>query len=133
MAVSPPRPLFRAGPPPEAPDPAAAALLSSLVALHEAALQRAAGLDQLGAVRFEAYRQASTTWDDPWRIARVADVEEISAELALQRGDLQRAWEDWRAGWWIRRLLDGPGEGGVLRVHADQVMELLRIAMGRGT
>lgn len=133
MAPPIPRPLLLARPPTEAPDVAAEALLQLLVATHELALMGQAGPEQLHELRFEAYRQAATSWEDHWRIARVADVEEISAEIAAQRGDLEGAWRDWRAAWWIRRLLDAPGEPSRLRAHSDLVMEQLKIATGRGT
>ena len=83
----------------------------------------------LHALRFEAYRQASTSWEDPWRVTRVAEVEELTAELAFRQGDAEAAWRSWRGGWWIRRLLEE--EGGELRAHADHIMVRLRAATGR--
>lgn len=132
MSADLPRPLIQAVPPTDAPDPEAVPLLDLLARVHHAVLEGRATGALLEELRFEAYRQASTTWDDPWRTCRVADVEELFAEVALQRGDLQGAWHAWRGAWWIRRLLDGRGPASPLALHSDRVMAQLKIATGRG-
>ena len=112
-----------ASPPDEAPDREAEWVLELLVGAHDAVL--AGELHDLEPLRFEAYRQASCTWGDRWRVARVADVEELVAEAAVQRGDHVGAWLAWRGAWWIRRLLADSEDGRALRAWSDEVMAAL--------
>lgn len=135
------RPLVDPRTPTGAPDRAAEALATRLGAAYRAVREGAPGADAtLAAARTEAYRQAATTWDDPWRLARVAEVEEVVAERSRSGGDLPSAWAAWRSGWWIRRLLDGRLERGSRRLaddahgwrcRADLVMAALHAAVGR--
>ncbi len=122
-------PLVRAVPPEHAPDPPAERLLAMLVVAFDAV--RASEPIDLEPLRFEAYRQASTTWDDAWRVARVADVEELCAEAALQRGDAVAARLAWRSAWWLRRLLAVDEESRALSAWSDEVMAFLDEVAGR--
>ena len=63
----------------------------------------------LDEARFVIYQQASTSFGDPWCVARVADFEEWVAAASLQRNDFETARAAWRGGWWIRRLPERRG------------------------
>ena len=93
-----PRPLVIALPPGVAPDAGAEASLALLVAVRAALLDQRPHDAPLHEARFEIYRQASLAWEDRWRVARVADLEEWVAEAAAQRNDFETAWHAWRAG-----------------------------------
>lgn len=80
--------------------------------------------------RFVIYQQASTHFGDPWWMARVADLEEWTAAHALSGDDLETAWRAWRAGWWIRRLLQTQGDT-LLWQHSDAVMAWFREQVDR--
>lgn len=77
-------------------------------------------------LRFEAYAHGAVSFGDRWATSRVARAEELLAEAARQRDDLDAAWLAWRTSWWIRRSLKSPGQPA-----RDRVMGLLHLATGR--
>ncbi|MBX2799059.1 MAG: hypothetical protein KTR31_15390 [Myxococcales bacterium] len=79
--------------------------------------------------RFEVYRQASTSWEDSWRVARVADLEELFAERLWRTGNARGAYRAWRAAGWVRHLLARTDDGEDLLAHSRAVLEHLEAAI----
>ena len=77
-------------------------------------------------LRFEAYAHGAVSFGDRWATSRVARAEELLAEAARQRRDLEAAWLSWRTTWWIRHALKAPGQP-----RRDLTMGLLDLATGR--
>jgi len=82
--------------------------------------------EHLEALRFEAYRLASVSWEDRWAYARVASTEELIAETRRRQGRWADAWLAWRSSWWIRQTLESPGAS-----QRHRVMGLLHARVGR--
>lgn len=80
---------------------------------------------ELVRARFDVYQSAAVAFGNSWWMARVADIEEWTAADAIRSRDLEGAWHAWRAGWWVRRLLEDE-RGSDLWAHSDQVMTRLR-------
>lgn len=101
-----PEPLFAEPLPAIAPDEEGARLLEVLRPALAAVLDRARDREEteryLDIARHAAYAHATGAMEDGWRLRRVVQVEEWTAEIARRDHDWHRAYVAWRTAFWIR-------------------------------
>ncbi|MEO0604810.1 MAG: hypothetical protein AAF211_25485 [Myxococcota bacterium] len=119
-----PEPLFAEPLPAVAPDEAGARLLDVLRPALEAIRDRGCDREEterrLDVARHAAYTLATSAMEDGWRLRRVVQVEEWTAEVARRNQDWTRAYGAWRTASWLRH------EAGDDMARSRLVLELLR-------
>ena len=122
-----PDPLFAEPLPSVAPDSAGAALLEvigpALVAIRVTQMQRELVERRLDVARHAVYAAATAAMEDVWRLRRVVQVEEWTAEVARRDRDWSRAYRAWRAAFWIRHTVGD--DIARSRLVLDRLRELL--------
>jgi len=101
-----PEPLFAEPLPEVAPDEAGERLLEvmreALSAVRDPHCDRDETERQVDIARHAVYASATSAMEDGWRLRRVVQVEEWTAELARRDQDWHRAYVAWRTAFWIR-------------------------------
>jgi len=101
-----PVPLFVEPLPAVAPDSEGASLLETMRTARQAIEDPDRDPDDvercLDTARHAAYALATAAMEDGWRLRRVVQVEEWTAEVARRDGDWKRAYGAWRTAFWIR-------------------------------
>ncbi len=123
-----PEPLFSDPLPSVAPDEAGTRLLEALRPAFDALRDPECDPEEterrLDVARHAAYAFATAAMEDAWRLRRVVQIEEWTAEAARRHGDWVRAYGAWRTACWIRH------EVGDDMARSRLVLERLRELRG---
>ncbi|MEN0062008.1 MAG: hypothetical protein AAGA48_07625 [Myxococcota bacterium] len=119
-----PEPLFAEPLPKVAPTPSGESLLgvmqSAWEGLRDPDVDPEEVARRLDVARHAAYAHATAAMEDGWRLRRVVQVEEWTAELARRASDWSAAYLAWRTAFWIRH------QAGDDMARAKLVLDQLR-------